>query len=159
MSIDKFQIVDKNHPEKNLIVLIRPITDNYSDYECYCKLIGQLTSQFKHLSYETFHSTINDLKNELIAVCEVDNVVVGTIKVIMERKLYSDKCFVAHIEDVVIDLDYRGLGLGQNIVDYALRFAQEMDCYKVKLYCKESNVAFYEKSGFHIDCIDMVKRF
>ena len=138
---------------------IRPITTSHSDFESYCRLIRQLTSQYHSFPYETYQCIINNLKNELIYVCELDSVVVGIIKTIMERKLYSEKCYVAHIEDVVIDQEYRGLGIGKKMVDYILAVSKDYGCYKVKLYCKDSNVAFYEKSGFQVDCIDMIKRF
>ena len=140
-------------------VKIRPITTSNSDFESYCRLIRQLTSQYHSFSYETYQYIIDNLTNELIYVCELDSVVVGVIKIIMERKLYSEKCYVAHIEDVVIDQEYRGLGLGKKMVDYVVAISQDYGCYKVKLYCKDSNVPFYEKSGFHVDCVDMIKRF
>jgi len=38
--------------------------------------------------------------------------------------------------------------------------SQQLDCYKSTLECKEENVKFYERLGFHVDeQLYMIKRF
>lgn len=141
---------------------IRKLNNSYSDFQAYKQLIKQLTTQFKEYSYETYKSIIETMDNnfQLIYVCELKNsMVLGTIKIIIERKLYAENCCVGHIEDVVVDEKYRGLGLGRKLVNYAVNICKNWPCYKIKLYCNKNNVTFYEKSGFHVDCVDMCKRF
>lgn len=141
-------------------ILVRELSAKWEDYESYNKLISQLSSQYKEYDYDTYKYLLGKLGgNERIYVCELSNsLIVGTIKILMERKLYSSNSIVGHIEDVVIDDKYRGLGLGKKLVDHAVKLCEKWGCYKVKLYCDEKNVGFYEKNGFMVGCIDMVMK-
>ena len=66
-------------------------------------------------------------------------------------RLGSSACFV---ENVVTDKDHRGQGLGKKIMERAIAFARERDCYKVILesasYRKEAH-QFYKNLGFDGD--------
>ena len=66
-------------------------------------------------------------------------------------RLGSSACFV---ENVVTDKDYRGQGLGKKIMERAIAFARERDCYKVILesasFRKEAH-QFYKNLGFDGD--------
>lgn len=75
--------------------------------------------------------------------------VVGSVRVLFERKLTRDCGVVAHVEDVVVTTAVRGSGVGALLVKAAVREANDRGCYKVILDCTEANVAFYEKCGFH----------
>lgn len=58
------------------------------------------------------------------------------------------------IENVVTHADYRGRGLGKEILRYALEFAWEQSCYKVMLMTGRKDEAvfrFYEGAGFKRD--------
>lgn len=55
------------------------------------------------------------------------------------------------IENVVTHPDYRGRGIGTQVLQYALELAWQSDCYKVMLLTgskQESTLAFYERAGF-----------
>lgn len=57
-------------------------------------------------------------------------------------------CFV---ENVVTDANYRRQGLASRVMDMAVRFARERNCYKVILQSGASRTdahRFYEKTGF-----------
>ena len=66
-------------------------------------------------------------------------------------RLGSSACFV---ENVVTDKDHRGQGLGRKIMERAIAFARERDCYKVILesasFRKEAH-QFYKNLGFDGD--------
>ena len=66
-------------------------------------------------------------------------------------RIGSSVCFV---ENVVTDKDYRGQGLGKKIMERAIAFARERDCYKVILesasFRKEAH-QFYKNLGFDGD--------
>ena len=66
-------------------------------------------------------------------------------------RLGSSACFV---ENVVTDKDHRGHGLGKKIMEMAIAFARERDCYKVILesasFRKEAH-QFYKNLGFDGD--------
>ena len=58
---------------------------------------------------------------------------------------------IAFVENVVTDSEYRGQGLGRKVMEKAIDFARENDCYKVILqsasFRKEAH-QFYKNLGF-----------
>ena len=66
-------------------------------------------------------------------------------------RIGSSACFV---ENVVTDKEHRGQGLGRKIMERAIAFARERDCYKVILesasFRKEAH-QFYKNLGFDGD--------
>ncbi|MCI5519543.1 MAG: GNAT family N-acetyltransferase [Treponema sp.] len=58
---------------------------------------------------------------------------------------------IAFVENVVTDSEYRGQGLGRKVMEMAIEFARENNCYKVILqsasFRKEAH-QFYENLGF-----------
>lgn len=55
------------------------------------------------------------------------------------------------VENVVTDKDYRGQGLGRKVMERAIEFARQKNCYKVILesasFRKEAH-QFYKNLGF-----------
>lgn len=82
---------------------------------------------------------------------------VGTI--VYDEKLLHGGCRAAHIEDVVVREDLRGLGAGKSIVDYLVSRARKKGCYKISLVCKEELQSFYVDRGFTEGGKNMVMRF
>jgi len=138
---------------------IRPLTQCKKDYLAYTHLVSLLASQYRPYSYEIYTEMIKELDTRsLIYLLEIDNEIVGTIKIIIEKKFYNEKCYVGHIEDVIVDTTYRGQGYGKLLVDFADKICRENHCYKVLLYCSDHNVKFYEKCGYVIDGSNLCKR-
>jgi len=58
---------------------------------------------------------------------------------------------IAFVENVVIDKEYRGQGLGRKVMEMAIEFARKNNCYKVILqsasFRKEAH-QFYKNLGF-----------
>ena len=58
---------------------------------------------------------------------------------------------IAFVENVVTDSEYRGQGLGRKVMEMAIEFAREYNCYKVILqsasFRKEAH-QFYKNLGF-----------
>ena len=58
---------------------------------------------------------------------------------------------IAFVENVVTDKEYRGQGLGRKVMEKAIEFARERNCYKVILqsasFRKEAH-QFYKNLGF-----------
>ena len=58
---------------------------------------------------------------------------------------------IAFVENVVTDKEYRGRGLGRKVMEMAIEFARENNCYKVILqsasFRKEAH-QFYKNLGF-----------
>lgn len=64
---------------------------------------------------------------------------------------YSSICY---IENVVTDKDYRLRGLGKQVIDRALSFAKQQNCYKAVLFSNSKRTEahkFYKKIGFSSD--------
>ena len=133
---------------------LRKLSDSYEDYLAYRNLMSQLTLQYRNYDYGIYQRWIVDLENDsnsLIYLYENNRQIIGTIKVLIEKKFYNEQCYVGHIEDVVVDNCYRGQGYGRNMVQMAIKLCQEKGCYKIVLSCNDQNVGFYKKLGLTIE--------
>jgi len=76
--------------------------------------------------------------------------IVATSSILIESKFLHCGSKVGHIEDVVVDKDARGSGLGQKIVEHCIEYARKNGCYKVILDCSNKNVPFYINCGMYL---------
>ena len=79
-----------------------------------------------------------------------DNKIVGVCTSDLQTKLRRAKkqCF---IEDLIVDQNYRNIGVGTSLLKNVIEFAKQQDCEVVKLSSFISNVnahKLYEKNGF-----------
>jgi|TARA_B100000508_G_C11464236_1_gene280739 glucosamine-phosphate N-acetyltransferase len=113
-----------------------------------CRLLEQLTSA-ETLSEHHFSSIIKSLHpNQEIFVYKKNDLLVGMISVFIEQKIiHGGKC-VAHIEDVVVDSNFRRQGIALKLVNHVLQYAENNNCYKVILNCNDDVKPFYEKCHF-----------
>jgi len=135
------------------------INDFYKDH---IQLLNQLTTA-PEISYSDYHNQlINIIKqNGYIYVIEDNktNKIIASATLLIEYKLIHQCGKVGHIEDVVVDQNYRGKGLGKMLLEHCLIKAQEKACYKVILDCNENNITFYAKLGLIKKENQMVKYF
>lgn len=130
--------------------------DYYKNYFC---LLNQL-SKTSECNYDTFSEYCHALtENHLIFVIEEDNNIVATGTLLIEKKLLRCGGKVGHIEDVIVDQNYRQRGYGSAIVKYLVEYAEKMHCYKVILDCNEKNIKFYNNNGFVQKEVHMAKYF
>lgn len=120
---------------------------NSDDFNIYKNLIKQLTI-VNDFSKEDFKNYLIETRYKKTFLMIVDNNIVGTGSIIIEKKISRDFRNVGHIEDIVIDKKYRGKGYGKEIILYLVNYCKENNCYKIILNCEEKNKKFYEKSGF-----------
>lgn len=118
----------------------------------YFELLSQLTSAEKP-SEEDFIKRVKEINKrncEKIIVCEnlSDKKIIGTITIIIELKFIHNLGKVAHVEDFVVDSNYRGLHLGTKLMNLAKDLAKKENCYKIILDCNEKLKTFYEKFDF-----------
>ena len=85
--------------------------------------------------------------------------VVATATMLVEHKFIRNCATAGHIEDVVVDSDYRGFGLGRQVVEHLLQKGSDIGCYKVILDCGDRNVSFYEKCGMVRKGVQMGKYY
>jgi len=123
-----------------------------SDYsKHYNVLLNQLSpTKFNLNQFQISLHKIQSNNNHKIFVIESNQnkKIIGTITILIEKKLIHNLSCVGHIEDVIVDKNFRGLGLGKKLVDYAITYCKNNSCYKVILNCNENLIHFYENCGF-----------
>ena len=106
------------------------------------------TSNIEKSAAEKIFNKINTNEEHIIAVAELNGKIVGATTLFIETKFIHNGGRVGHIEDVVVDKEYQGKGIGEKIVKYLLNEAQKRGCYKTILDCTDEVKPFYEKIGF-----------
>ena len=86
--------------------------------------------------------------DHVIHVAEVDGKIVGSTTLLIEQKFIHEGGKVGHIEDVVVSKEYEGRGIGIKLITSLLEIANEKNCYKTILDCKDELIPFYERIGF-----------
>lgn len=109
--------------------------------------LRQTSSIEKNVAEKIFNK-INANEEHIIAVAELNGRIVGTTTLFIETKFIHNGGKVGHIEDVVVDKNHQGKGIGERIVRYLLNEAQKRGCYKTILDCTDEVKPFYEKIGF-----------
>jgi phosphinothricin acetyltransferase len=62
------------------------------------------------------------------------------------------------IEDVAVNENYRGKGIGKKLVQKLIELASDKKCDKIVLNSSEKNSTFYKKIGFEKNQIQMIIR-
>ena len=115
------------------------------------QLSGKVTSYHPDVLWQEYAKN----SNHITFVDEVKEAgkpsrILATSSVLIESKFLHCGSKVGHIEDVVVDKEARGTGLGQKIVQHCIDHARDAGCYKVILDCSNKNVPFYINCGFYI---------
>jgi glucosamine-phosphate N-acetyltransferase len=127
------------------------------DYNLYLSLLENLTEVNKeNITLEDFKKRINETL-DIVHIIRYDNKIVASGSLFIMKKFVHCLGNVGQIEDIIVDPNYRGLGLGKKIINYLVEKAKDANCYKVILNSKESNVNFYKKIGFEIKEHQMVQ--
>ena len=79
------------------------------------------------------------------------------ITLLLEQKLIRGGAYVAHIEDLVVDKDHRGMGIAHKLINYCIELSSRYNTYKIILDCDIKLQKFYEKMGFEYKNIQMSK--
>ena len=135
MSLYIARTLEKNDYNKNYLPLLKQLT----------------TIEPDKITRDMFNAFVDNLTDKhLIYVIEEPNlhIIIGTITLLIETKLIHNMGLVGHIEDVVVDSNFRGLGLSKLLVNKAVEVAKNYGCYKVILDCNNTNKPVYEKCGF-----------
>lgn len=84
-----------------------------------------------------------------IFVIRNERMIVGMINLLITIST-AEGGFVLLLEDLVIHHDYRGLGYGSRLLNYAMEFARNKNFLRITLLTDtpESTLGFYRKHGF-----------
>jgi GNAT superfamily N-acetyltransferase len=89
--------------------------------------------------------------NRVVLVAERDGKLLGTCTVNLIEHLAHNFARSAIVEDVVVDADARGIGIGRALMAKAAERARAWGCYKLALSSNHSREAahrFYQQLGF-----------
>lgn len=119
---------------------------------------SQVVSAMAHLLPQLKSTITPPTHQELVSMVSSDDLhlfvakdeedIVGTLSLVFYRIPTGQK---AWIEDVVVDSQQRGKGVGVALMQYAIRFAQERGITKIDLTTSYDRVAanqLYQKLGF-----------
>lgn len=120
---------------------------NVDDFKIYKNLLNQLTI-VDDFSKDEFKNYLKDTKFKKTFMMIINNNIVGTGSIIIEKKISRNFKSVSHIEDVVIDKKYRGKGYGKKLIEFFKEYSKKNNCYKIILNCELKNKIFYEKNDF-----------
>lgn len=119
-------------------------------------LLRQLTSREIAFSEESLRQIISDKASRLFLLYS-DNTVAGMLTLGIYSAPTGRKAWV---EDVVVDSQYRGRGLGQQLVQYAISCVRTLSPVTLMLTSNpqrtEAN-ALYRREGFEQRCTNVYK--
>jgi dTDP-4-amino-4,6-dideoxygalactose transaminase/GNAT superfamily N-acetyltransferase len=123
-------------------------------------LMNQLNGyEYSKLSFDEFREKLNLCcdKNTKIFVKEINNKIIATCKVFIEYK-FGDN--IAHIEDLVVDENYRSKNIGSELLNFTTNFifTSHSNVYKILLNCSDDLEKFYDKNSFSKEGLQMVLR-
>jgi len=125
-----------------------------ADYDKnYLELLKQLTT-VGDISKEKYETTFDKMGAE-VWVVEFEEKIIASVSLLLEQKVIHECGIVGHLEDVVVDRDYRKYGLGKFIIERIIKIARERGCYKLIGDCKSELLGFYEKNGFDSKCVQI----
>ena len=125
-----------------------------ADYDKnYLELLKQLTV-IGDISKEKYETTFDKMGAE-VWVVEFEEKIIASVSLLLEQKVIHECGIVGHLEDVVVDSDYRKYGLGKFIIERIIKIAKERGCYKLIGDCKSELLGFYEKNGFESKCVQI----
>lgn len=93
--------------------------------------------------------------NSVTIVMSEEKIIVGVATLHIIKKLTR---ILGLIEDVAVNEDYRGLGIGKKLVKELIKIGNEKNCDKIVLSSSKKNSKFYEKIGFQKNELQMVIR-
>ena len=124
------------------------LTSTNYEKEDILNLLSQLTT-CPHISRETYNNILNNLPtNQHIYVFENDGKPIAMGTIVIEQKLIHGGACVAHMEDIIVDKNYRGRKIGATLVKQLIEEAKKYQCYKIILNCSDDNEDFYKHNGF-----------
>lgn len=122
--------------------------DNYLDI---VKLYKQLWEDWKDEDDITREMFLEDLKTSRkeYLIGKIDNVVVGVCSLFFSYDWHRKN--MVEIQELVVDKEYRGKGIGKKLVDRAYEIAKEKGCTCITLHSNMKRVdahRFYKENGF-----------
>lgn len=130
------------------------ITDYYKNFN---NLLSQLTKS-PFITEESFKNQFNNLcRKNLHLVVEKKGKIIAYGVIIIDFKFYRECKNVGHIEDIIVDSEYRGKGISKIIINDLIEYGKSLNCYKFILNCSDEYIKFYKKFGLEKKDNSMIK--
>ena len=119
------------------------------------QVINLWTSSFSRNFNKTLNPDyLNNPSSKTMVVFE-ENTIIGVASIHIIYKLSRT---LGLIEDVAVNKDHRGKGIGKSLVEKLIEIGKQKNCDKIVLNTSVKNSKFYEKIGFEKNEIQMVIR-
>jgi ribosomal protein S18 acetylase RimI-like enzyme len=130
---------------------VRPATTG--DLVAVRRLLGHLHEQPGDVAWSsaTWGCMLGDPNRTLLVAEDRGEFAVGTADVLVVPNLTHDGAPWALVENVVVDPQWRGRGVGRALLRHAVRVADDAGCYKLQLMSsnqRDGAHRFYERLGF-----------
>lgn len=120
------------------------------------KILNQLKElNIESIDKESAWNSFNQNKSSKSIVGVLDNEIVAYGSIVIENKIRGE--VAGHIEDIVVDKNYRGRFIGENLIKELINIGKKNSCYRITLFCKENLENFYSRQGFKKSSINMKK--
>ena len=120
------------------------------------KILNQLKQlNIESIDKESAWNSFNENKSTKSIVGILDNEIVAYGSIVIENKIRGE--VAGHIEDIVVDKNYRGRFIGDNLIKELINIGKKNSCYRITLFCKENLENFYSRQGFKKSSINMKK--
>ena len=120
------------------------------------KILNQLKElNIESLDKESAWNSFNENKSTKSIVGVLENEIVAYGSIVIENKIRGE--VAGHIEDIVVDKNYRGRFIGENLIKELINIGKKNKCYRITLFCKEHLKNFYSRQGFDNSSINMKK--
>ena len=120
------------------------------------KILNQLKElNIESLDKESAWNSFNENKSTKSIVGVLENEIVAYGSIVIENKIRGE--VAGHIEDIVVDKNYRGRFIGENLIKELINIGKKNKCYRITLFCKEHLKNFYSRQGFEKSSINMKK--
>lgn len=120
------------------------------------KILNQLKElNIESIDKESAWNSFNQNKSTKSIVGVLDNEIVAYGSIVIENKIRGE--VAGHIEDIVVDKNYRGRFIGENLIKELINIGKKNSCYRITLFCKENLENFYSRQGFKKSSINMKK--
>lgn len=129
-------------------------TLEYENAERYIEILNQLSDCTRSSPYQTalfldYHK--KNYSNFKYYGAFYNNQLVGIASTILENKIAYGHSQCLHVEDVVVDAEYKSMGVGKALLEFIKDKAKSLGVRKIILNCDEDKIQFYEKVGFFVD--------
>lgn len=127
-----------------------------NDYQSYLQLMKQFRPINQDISFEKFCELYDKIfTSSEIYVARFDNKIIGSVTIIFEQKFINNCALYSHIEDVIVDENYRKLGIGSKLLEYVKNVSKDKNCFKITLACSKDVSLFYLNNDFEERGINM----